>query len=71
MVDREEYLVEEILAHRGDPKRKTSLEFLVKWKGYTDENNSWEPWNNLKDNSFLHDYLRSHGFSKLLPASHK
>jgi hypothetical protein len=71
MVDREEFLVEEILAHRGNDKRKTSLEFLVKWQGYSDENNSWEPWNNLKDNSFLHDYLRKHGLSRLIPATHQ
>ena len=38
-----EYLVEEILDSRLCYNK---LEFLVKWKGYTDENNSWEPEDN-------------------------
>ena len=71
MVDREEFLVESILKHRGDSKRKTSLEFLVKWLGYSDEENTWEPYNNLKDNSVLHDYLRKNKLEKLIPASHQ
>ena len=40
-----EYVVEEILDLR---LRRNKLEFLVKWKGYTDENNSWEPEDNCK-----------------------
>jgi len=39
----EEYIVEEILDSR---LRHNKLEFLVKWEGYTNENNSWE----LEDN---------------------
>jgi hypothetical protein len=35
-----EYEVEEIMDSR---LRCHKLEFLVKWKGYTEENNSWEP----------------------------
>ena len=35
-----EYKVEKILdSHLWQNK----LEFLIKWEGYTDENNSWEP----------------------------
>jgi len=41
----EEYIVEEIL----DACLKCNkLEFLVKWEGYTNENNSWEPKDNCK-----------------------
>ncbi|KAF8221465.1 hypothetical protein L208DRAFT_1531993, partial [Tricholoma matsutake] len=28
--------------------RRNKLEFLIKWKNYTDENNSWEPEENCK-----------------------
>jgi hypothetical protein len=38
-----EYEVEEIMDSR---LRRHKLEFLVKWKGYTEENNSWEPEDN-------------------------
>ena len=40
----EEYEVEKILAHRVARGRK---EFLVKWKGYGEYENSWEPEANL------------------------
>ena len=39
----QEYVVEEIL---DSCLRRNKLEFLIKWEGYTDENNSWE----LEDN---------------------
>jgi len=42
----EEYIVEEIL---DSCLRCNKLEFLVKWEGYTNENNSWEPEDNCKN----------------------
>ena len=53
MVDPEaqpnEWVVEKIHKHRrnGDGK----LEFLTKWEGYTEEDNTWEP-----VDSFIHRY---------------
>jgi len=41
-----EYEVDEILDSR---LRRNKLQFLVKWKGYTDENNSWEPEENCSN----------------------
>jgi Chromo (CHRromatin Organisation MOdifier) domain len=43
-----EYVVEEILDLR---LRRNKLEFLVKWEGYTDENNSWEPEDNCRNSA--------------------
>jgi len=42
----EEYIVEEIL---DSHLRCNKLEFLVKWEGYTNENNLWEPEDNCKN----------------------
>jgi len=42
----EEYMVEEIL---DSHLRHNKLEFLVKWEGYTNENNSWEPEDNCRN----------------------
>jgi hypothetical protein len=36
----EEYEVEKILAHRGEGPQ---TEYLVKWKGYDHDENTWEP----------------------------
>lgn len=42
----EEYEVKAILERRRINPGGT--QYLVKWKGYTDEENSWEPWKGLK-----------------------
>ena len=45
--DAPEYKVEEVLNSR---LKQGKLEYLVKWSGYTDDHNTWEPKSNL-DNS--------------------
>ena len=40
----EEYEVEAILGHRGRPSRRT---FLIRWKGYSAAEDTWEPERNL------------------------
>jgi len=54
----EEYVVEEIL---DSCLRHNKLEFLVKWEGYMNENNSWEPEDNCRNAcnaiaTFYHKY---------------
>ena len=59
----EEYEVERILKHRGRP---TSLKFLIRWKGYTAEEDSWEPEANLGNASeLLKDYKRRNKLKNL------
>jgi hypothetical protein len=41
-----EYEVEQIKAHR---KRRGQTEYLVKWKGYDENENTWEPAKHLKN----------------------
>lgn len=72
--DQQEFLIEEILAHRwGDPhKRKTStLEFLVSWDGYDESENSWEPWANLRATQQCHEYLRANGLARLISSKYR
>ena len=38
-----EFYVEKILSFKGDIKRVSTLTFLVKWLGYDETHNSWEP----------------------------
>jgi hypothetical protein len=62
------YEVEEILAHRGNPRGKVSnLEFLVRWHGYDSTGDSWESWGSLRTNQALHKYLKDNGMSALIP----
>jgi chromobox protein 1 len=66
--DREEYEVEKILGHSGDPRMKSDMQFFVKWKGYDDpKDNTWEPWKNLRLVDKLHEYLAKNNMKNLIP----
>ncbi len=45
--DYKEYEVEKIIKHRKN-KKTGKIEYFIKWKGYSDKFNSWEPENNLE-----------------------
>jgi hypothetical protein len=58
--DHDQYVVDEIVDMKGDPKKKKSLQFLVKWKGYDNDDNTWEPYSNVRDLIALQNYLDNH-----------
>jgi hypothetical protein len=62
-----EYLVAEVLKHRGDFRRKTSLEFFVRFAGYDDSYNLWLPWTNMYKVEALHQYLYDQKLYALVP----
>ena len=59
------YLVEGILKHK---KEKGSIYYLVKWLGYPDEYNSWEPLESLAKpaGGLINNYLASHDLDKMV-----
>ena len=64
-----EFFIEAILKHTGTRRsKKGQLKFYIKWLGYDDEHNSWEPYSNIRDMTVCHDYLRSHGMSNHIPS---
>ena len=65
--DYEEDEVELILEHRGSPKRKSDMDFLVRWLGFDASEDLWLPWSSLRTNTVLHQYLRDHNMAKLIP----
>jgi hypothetical protein len=54
--DEPTYEVESVVNHRGDPGQ---YEYLVQWKNYNDEHNSWEPAVNFLDDKCIQDYWKS------------
>ena len=67
MHDEQEFLIDKIIAHRGDRTRRSTMEFLVKWTGFGDTYDSWEPYANLRDTSSLSEYLAANRLRSLLP----
>jgi hypothetical protein len=66
--DANQYIVERIMEHRGNWNVKSSLQFRVRWRGYTEHDDTWEPWKNVRTNARLHEYLRSIGKENQIPA---
>jgi transposase InsO family protein len=63
-----EFFVESILKHSGHRNsKKTQLRFYIKWLGYEDDRNTWEPYANIRDMTVCHEYLRAHGMANHIP----
>lgn len=54
--DRPIYTVERILSHRGSPD---NYEYLVHWKDFSDDANTWEPGSSFLDHSVIKQYWQS------------
>jgi Chromo (CHRromatin Organisation MOdifier) domain len=62
-----EFFTEAILAHRGDPKKLSTLQYRVEWLGYNESHNFWEPWAYLREMEILHLYLIQINLRQLIP----
>ena len=66
MHDEQEFLIDQILAHRGDRSRRSTMEFKVRWLGFGDSFDSWEPYASLRDTARLSEYLAANRLRSLL-----
>jgi len=67
----QEFAVAQIEGHRGDPQRRATMEFLVRWTDFDADQNSWEPYKALMHVDVLHEYLRRNRMRTLIPEEHK
>ena len=64
--DDQYYVVEAITKIKEDPKgsfkkkSKKGIFFWVKWKGYPEESNTWEPYTSLEANHEVWSFLSGH-----------
>ena len=72
--DTDEFMVERIVDHIDETPpnvkngpRKNSLLFKVRWLGYGEKHDTWEPWVSLCNNICLHRYLHNNGLDRLIP----
>ena len=68
------YIPESIVDLQASKKRtreghlsKNGLTFKVRWLGYSSNEDTWESYQNLKDNIVFHDYCRKHELEYLIP----
>lgn len=57
MRDRDEFVVESITDHTGNPKKKSSLLFRVHFVDYPEAEDSWLPWKEVNELEALDVYL--------------
>lgn len=69
LLDRDEYIIDSIISHEGSFTSRPTLQFLVRWSGYDED--TWEPYANLRHTLPLHDYLRTIGHEELIPKAHR
>jgi hypothetical protein len=63
--------VDRVLNHTGQDRKVSTYKFLIRWKGYDDSHNTWEQWENVRNNLVVHQYLKEHKLASLIPRKFK
>jgi hypothetical protein len=66
--DTDEYVVEKILAHDVSDAKDTKWQ--VRWSGYGESDDSWEPLSNIKDVEVFHEYCIANKLQRFIPRKH-
>jgi hypothetical protein len=58
------YEIQQILNHRPVKGRENEMEYLVRWKGYSPEHDSWVPFTNFFETAIIEKYRRRRGINE-------
>ena len=58
--DKDEFIVEEIIDHRGNSRRRADMQFRVRWLGYGPEEDLWLPYREVRELETLDRYAATH-----------
>jgi hypothetical protein len=57
----DEFVAESVVRMRGNTRgSRRELSFLIHWAGYSDADDTWEPWEYCKDSHAVQSFLRAH-----------
>ena len=62
----ERFEVQAVIAHKPDPREKGKYLYLVNWKEYADEDNTWERVDNFDDRICIQEYWKRLSVTKEL-----
>jgi hypothetical protein len=61
-----EFFVDKIVDHTGNVRRRSETTFRVRWKGYTPDDDTWQPIKTVRETQAFVDYCRENKLSSLV-----
>jgi hypothetical protein len=61
-----EFFIDRISEHRGKTQRRSNMEFLVSWKGYSAKDGTWEPYKAVCKTQAFVDYCYANRLTSLV-----
>ncbi len=66
-----EFFVDKIVDHTGNVRCSSEMTFRVRWKGYTPDDDTWQPIKTVRETQAFVDYYREKKLSSLVSKKFK
>jgi hypothetical protein len=67
----EEFFIDKIVDHSGNVRRRSEMSFGVRWKGYTPDDDTWQPMKTVRETQAFVDYCTEKKLSSLISKKFK